>query len=349
MYRHGKTVRVLGLLMLIFLFSGFATADRIAAQETIADQLARALGYYNDLEFDAGIKLANEVLKRPDITAQDSIATYEILSILTYAKGEDYLRESVTYLNKINSIGPCILQLPRDIWPQELRDKWFDILREANKLNCPTDSKPGMKTIAIMEFDNFSIGKYKDELVSLGKALADFFEHDFRKISDLRVVERDKIDFILKELELQRSGEVDPATAVRIGKILGAQYMVFGSITQMDAKNTRMVVRAVDVETSEVIASVDKEGKPDYSKMEKELVEELAAKFEVPVDDEAKAMLQEGGTESYDATTYYAKGLEYMDRYDYNKAYEFFKKAYETDPEFAEAKRKMEIYQPLAG
>jgi hypothetical protein len=37
-----------------------------------------------------------------------------------------------------------------------------------------------------------------------------------------------------------------------------------------------------------------------------------------------------------------------MDRYDYKKAYEFFKKAYDLDKNFVEAKRKMEIYQPLA-
>ncbi len=162
------------------------------------------------------------------------------------------------------------------------------------------------------------------------------------------VVERDKIEFVLKELELQKSGAVDQATAVQVGKVVGAQVMVFGSITQMDSKSTRMVVRAVNVETSEIIASVDKEGKPEYSKMEKQLVEELAGKFEAAVDDSTKALLQEGGTESYDATTCYAKGLEYMDRYDYDKAYEYFKKAYEMDPQFAEAKRKMEIYQPLA-
>jgi len=44
----------------------------------------------------------------------------------------------------------------------------------------------------------------------------------------------------------------------------------------------------------------------------------------------------------------YAKGLEYMDRYDYKKAYDFFKQAYELDNTFVEAKRKMDIYRPLA-
>jgi len=199
-----------------------------------------------------------------------------------------------------------------------------------------------------MEFDNFSIGKYQKELGPIGKGLADGFEHDFRKISTIRVIERNKINFVLKELELQKSGAVDRSTAVRVGKILGAKYMVFGSITQLDDKHTRMVVRVVSVETSEIIASVDKEAKPEYFKMEKELVEELAKKLDITLSDDVKALIKEGGTESLDATTFYSKGLEYMDRYDYKKAYEFFKKAYDLDNSFVEAKRKMEIYQPLA-
>jgi tetratricopeptide (TPR) repeat protein len=61
-----------------------------------------------------------------------------------------------------------------------------------------------------------------------------------------------------------------------------------------------------------------------------------------------KDMIRESATESMDAATLYSKALYYQDRYDYEQAYAFFKKAYETDPTFEEARRKMEIYRPLA-
>ena len=83
--------------------------------------------------------------------------------------------------------------------------------------------------------------------------------------------------------------------------------------------------------------------------MEKELVGELAKQLDIQVSDQTKSLLIEGGTESLDATTVYSKGLDYMDKYDYKNAYECFKKAYGLDKTFAEAKRKMEIYRPLAG
>lgn len=352
MKKQERPYKLSGIVFIILLGIGFA-ANPVFAQEkvTVANKLAEALKYYTDttvMDFDKGIAVARGLFERDDLVPQDSIAIYEVLSILTYAKGEEYFKKSFSYLDKISGIGPCVIHLPHEIWPQELRDKWYEMLKVKESLACPEESKSGIKTIAIMEFDNFSIGKYQEKLGPIGKGLADFFEHDFGKISSMKVVERDKINYVLKEHELQKSGAVDRSTAVRAGKILGAKYMVFGSITQLDDRQTRMVVRVVSVETSEIIASVDKEARPQYSKLEKELVEELAKKLDVTLSDEIKALIKEGGTESLDATTLYAKGLEYMDRYDYKKAYEFFKKAYDLDNSFAEAKRKMEIYRPLA-
>ncbi len=352
MKRKRTTHELFGLFLVTFLSVSFAVNSVFAQGEaTVAEKLAEALRLYKppDMEFEKGIAIAEELFERDDLLPQDSIAIYEVLSILTYAKGEDYLKKSFSYLDKISLVGPCIIHLPHDMWPSELRDKWYNILKAKESLACPEEKGSHVKTIAIMEFDNFSVGKYQMELGPLGKGLADFFEHDFGKISSMKVVERDKINYVLKEHELQKSGAIEPSTAVRVGRILGAHYMVFGSITQLDDKRTRMTVRVVSVETSEIITSVDKEAKPEYFKLEKELVEELAKKLDITLSDDVKALIKEGGTESLDATTFYSRGLEYMDRYDYKKAYEFFKKAYDLDNSFVEAKRKMEIYQPLAG
>ena len=338
------------LVALLVLLGTMAGPGVASAQETgsLTEKIGECMGHYVYGRFDEGINLANDLLKRADLTAQDSVAIYESLSILNYAKGDTFHRKSVDYLNKISKIGPCVIQLPRDLWPAELRNKWFEITNGTDGFTCASSSRPGVKTIAIMEFDNFSVQKYQEQLGPIGKGLADWFEHDFGKISSLTVVERDKINFVLQELELQKSGTVDRATAVKAGKVLGAQFMVFGSITQMDDKNTGMVVKVVSVETSEIVASVDRRGKPNYSKLEQELVVELAKQLDIVLSDDVKKLIEEGGTESLDATTFYSKGLEYSDRYDYKQAYEYFKKAFELDPDFTEAKQKMDLLQPLA-
>jgi len=344
--RGAMAAAVIGLII------GWGPAPNASGQTPspsgVAEQLSQAITLYSDLEFDKGIELAQSLFKRPDLSQKDSVAIYAVTSMLTYGKGEQYITKSYDYLEKMAALGPCAIHLPYEFWPQQLRDRWFKLMQVKNSLTCPEETPGGVKTIAIMEFDNYSVGKYQQELGFVTKGLADFFENDFAKISGLKVVERDKIDFVLKEIEMSQAGKVEASTAVRVGKLLGAQIMIFGSLTQLDDKNAKMLVKAVKVETSEIIASVEKEGKPDYFGMQKALVAELAEKLDIVLDKKTKALLDESGTESADAAGLYSKGLYYMDQYDYKKAYEYFKLAYEKDNTFAEAKRKMDIYRPLA-
>jgi len=340
----------MGIIKITIMFVAMllVSAPLIVADD-LADKLAKAIDLYSDLEFDAGLEITDELLQNDALTASDSIAVLEVKSIITYAKGESYKQKSFTYLQTISEIGHCLIRLPREIWPSELRDKWYSISNKKKMMICPEEAKQEIQTIAIMEFDNFSIGKYQEELGSLSKGLADFFEYDFGRFSTLKVVEREKIDYILREIELVEAGKIDKATAARVGKLLGAQLMVFGSITQIDKKNARMVVRVVNVETSEIIRSASREGKPDFVNMEKELVKDLAEQLDIMLTKETEIMINESGPENMDAARLYSLGLEYMDKYDYNKAYDYFKKAYAKDNSFVEAKQKMEIYKPLIG
>jgi TolB-like protein len=212
-------------------------------------------------------------------------------------------------------------------------------------MTCDMDST--IQTIAIMEFDNYSTGKYLEELGYITKGLSDFFEADFAQLNNLTVVERDKIDFILKEVMMTQEGLVDQATAVKAGKLLGAQIMVFGSVMQLDHKTKRMMVKAVEVETSKILVTAEESGK-DFFEMESELVKELAKKLDMELNDETEKMLDANGTENGEAASLYSRGVYYVDKYEYTEAYEFFKKAYEADNSFTEAKTKMDLYRPLA-
>jgi TolB-like protein len=315
--------------------------------DVIADRLAEAINLYSELDFDKGLAITDELFARENLSATDSIAIYEVKSIITYAMGIKFKRKAFAYLSDISDIGPCLIRLPREVWPSELRDKWYHLCKKNDNLSCPMESESGIKTIAIMEFDNYSVGKYQNELGALSKGLADFFEYDFSRFSDLKVVERDKLDFILRELKLVEEGKIDKSTAVKVGKILGAQTMVFGSITQINKNDAVMMARAVNVETSEIIAIAEKRGKPNFLKMEKELVKDMAKQLDILVTDKTTELIDESGTKDMDAAKLYSIGLKYLDKYEYEKAYNHFKKAYDKDNSFMEAKKKMAVYKPL--
>ncbi len=335
-------------LLLLAPFRALHSGPGAAAPEgTLTERLAEAVNVYLDGEFDSGLAITDKLLSGKNLTSGDSVAILEVKSVITYAKGQKYKREAYGYLQTISKIGHCLMNFPREMWPSELRDKWYEISKSKDMLVCRNETEPGVRTIAVMEFDNFSAGTYKEALGDLSKGLADFFEYDFSKFPGMKIVERDKLDYLLREAKLSAEGKIDAATAVRAGKMLGAQMMVFGSVTQLDGKNARMVVRVVDVETSEIVTMADREGKPDFVGMEKELVKDVAAKLNLVLTDETGAAIDESATSDMDAARLYSLGLKYMDEYQYEKAYDYFKKAYEKDSSFAEAKRKMEIYKPL--
>jgi curli biogenesis system outer membrane secretion channel CsgG len=55
----------------------------------------------------------------------------------------------------------------------------------------------------------------------------------------IAVVEREQLLKIGEELRLNMSGLVDPSTAVEIGKIAACRYMLFGSVTKLEEKESR--------------------------------------------------------------------------------------------------------------
>ncbi|MFN8009984.1 MAG: CsgG/HfaB family protein [Holophagaceae bacterium] len=52
----------------------------------------------------------------------------------------------------------------------------------------------------------------------------------------IRLIDREALEKIRAEINFGQSGEVDPATAVKVGKLLGVKYMVTGKITRFAMK-----------------------------------------------------------------------------------------------------------------
>ncbi len=68
------------------------------------------------------------------------------------------------------------------------------------------------------------------------------------------VVERKDLQTVLKELELQLSGLVDEEAAAKVGRILGAEVLVSGSVYRRDERY-ELFLKLVRVETAEVLAA----------------------------------------------------------------------------------------------
>lgn len=70
------------------------------------------------------------------------------------------------------------------------------------------------------------------------------------------LVERVQLDQILQEHKLSQSPIVDPATAIRLGKLINAEGTLIGTVVEQPHA-LEVLIRFVDVETSQIHAAVD--------------------------------------------------------------------------------------------
>jgi len=71
-------------------------------------------------------------------------------------------------------------------------------------------------------------------------AAQDVFVTELVKSGRFRVVEREQLAALMQEKNLALSGDIDPSTAVRAGKLLGVDYLLTGSVTEYGVSETNV-------------------------------------------------------------------------------------------------------------
>ncbi len=128
--------------------------------------------------------------------------------------------------------------------------------------------------VAVIGFENNSSWYYWGD--NLGYAAADELVTQLFKTGKFSVVERSQINAILSEQDFGQSGRVNPSQAADIGRILGVQVMITGSITkfsidtkgggiggfgaQYSVADSVLDVRLIDVNTAEILFADEAEG-----------------------------------------------------------------------------------------
>lgn len=91
-------------------------------------------------------------------------------------------------------------------------------------------AKSDKPRLAVLEFKN----KADNQWWYHGGATAaqDVFVTELVKSGKFRVVEREQLEALMQEKNLTLSGDVDPSTAVKVGKLLGVNYLLTGAVTE---------------------------------------------------------------------------------------------------------------------
>jgi len=99
-------------------------------------------------------------------------------------------------------------------------------------------------SVAVLDFESMGTEDY------LGKAISEIMRTALVSNQNYRVVERAQINKAISEQKFQKSGIIDDKSAVEIGKVLGADLIIVGSVVRIGNAYT-INSRMIDVKTGE--------------------------------------------------------------------------------------------------
>ena len=138
---------------------------------------------------------------------------------------------------------PTPLVSAQKILPDAANDLAAQIVKQATK---------GQKTrIAVLPFRELG-----GQPTVLGTYIAEELTTYLVNAGSLDLVERATLDKLMKELKLNESGAIDPATAKQVGKLAGADAIVTGTITDLQSY-VGVNCRLIDTQTGRIFAAAE--------------------------------------------------------------------------------------------
>ncbi len=202
------------------------------------------------------------------------------------------------------------------------------------------DTRPG---IAVFPFNNGgSYGQGKEDFDALERGIAGMMISELAQNPAARVVERQEIQRLLDEQNLSAQNRVDPQTAAKVGKLVGARYVVAGTFIDFYG-DFRVDVRLVNVETGEIVKTESERMQRDHMF---DIIRNVAARL---MKDASLPALQRPASDQRmsrqvptEALTYYSRALLFHDRGQKDKAVEMYTRALAIFPDYTEAQEGLQ-------
>lgn len=189
------------------------------------------------------------------------------------------------------------------------------------------------KRVAVMALQNLSGDPSLDYI---GSGFGETITTKLSNVKELDMIERMQVVKLLQEQHFQISFG-DEETAVKAGKLLGVQFVVIGSFQKAGAR-LKADSRLVNVETGKIDAADDVKGNyDDIFELQEELALKLAQSLSAPVSEQEKTEMGKKPTENLSAYEWFAKGVNFYEKFKYDEAISAFQKAAEIDTGYANA------------
>jgi tetratricopeptide (TPR) repeat protein len=270
----------------------------------------------------------------------------------SYGKALFYLGLSLEGLGRedqaIKAYKKYVSVLPADSYREVLvgRLDWLVRRQIAREIQLVLKSESQLnvnefpeRSIAVLSFLSLSEDPQWEPL-RIG--LAEMIITDLSQIEELTVIERLRLNMLMDEIRLSSSSLVDKKSAPRVGRLLGARYMIKGSY--MVTPDLKMTLDAdiFKIDEAFIPNTMDFEGNlSSLFKMEKELVLRILDYFKISLTAEDRKRILTIPTENMLAFMNYCWGLSAEDRGNYKKAREHYERALKYDANFQIARDRL--------
>jgi len=188
----------------------------------------------------------------------------------------------------------------------------------------------------------FAVSSGDTTVAPLAYGLADILITDLQRSGQLQLVDRLRLDALLREMQLVEAGRVDAATAPRVGKLVGARRLVVGALAQRPGGQIAIDARIADVATGEVRPAVSASAPlADILAAEKELAIRLLGQLGVNLTPASRAVIEERPTRNIAALLAYGRAVRFEVRGDYPRAATEYRAALRLDPTFTLAGQRL--------
>lgn len=199
----------------------------------------------------------------------------------------------------------------------------------------------GPGSVAVLYFQN----QGNPELEPLKVGLSQMMTTDLVGAGGAKIVERVQLQAVLDELKLGHSAVVDKDTSAKVGKLLGAEYLVLGSYFSLGG-TLRVDARLVRVETGEIVHAFGENGAVgDLFDLERRVAASFRDRLGQLVPGAVAALPERiaaaVGAKPLDAVMALSEGLIALDNHELPRARESFERALLADPRLDEAQAQL--------
>jgi hypothetical protein len=142
---------------------------------------------------------------------------------------------------------------------------------------------------------------------------------------------------------------VNKDSAPRVGRLLGASYLVGGDILPASAAELEVRSSLLGVKDGHVLGQPDAEGKlEDIFNLEKKILFEIIDLLQIQLTPDQRAKLQKPFTTNLAALMNFVNGMDSSDKGDYSKAGNYYQKAIQQDPQMQPAQDALNELKSLS-